>query len=116
MSVQSTALLLYADGVARLAETSKTDDGWLRGLAFGLRDTARYITELEAERDRLASQVETMRAALTEISCQHTSWEREDTEEEGADIDGAYDTAIKVARAALSSGGEAETSNKETNS
>ena len=54
----------------------------------------KQIKALEAERDALKD-------ALEEIARQHTEEERETYEEEEGDIEGAYDMAIRRARAAL---------------
>lgn len=74
------------------------------GRAFGGRDmsnveglhseAADCIAALEAERDAL-------KAALEDVARQHTADEREKLDEDEGDVEGAYDTAISVARSAL---------------
>lgn len=86
-----------------------------------LRDAADHIIALEVERDVLAAKVahyeaeyqdvagmtilrderDALKAMMEVIARQHNSQERETYDEEDGDIDGAYDAAIEVARAAL---------------
>lgn len=46
VEVRAASLEVYADGVFKLASKSKDDDGWLGGLAIGLRDTAAMLRTL----------------------------------------------------------------------
>jgi hypothetical protein len=42
------SLLVYANGVTRLADDSKKDDlAWLRGLSIALKETAYYLRSLQ---------------------------------------------------------------------
>lgn len=43
--IRAGSLDIYADGVSKLADTSKTDDGWLRALALALRDAAALLRQ-----------------------------------------------------------------------
>jgi hypothetical protein len=49
---RATSLEVYADGVTRLAETVKSDSGWLRALALALRDTASTLRGVHAPTHR----------------------------------------------------------------
>lgn len=61
------SLEMYADGVSKLADTSKTDDGWLRALAIALREAAAFIRQpVAAECEEAISELSFVRGQLLE--------------------------------------------------
>lgn len=78
------------------------DDAALNALLLNIPEFA-----LLAELDRAHAATEAMRAALEEIARQKTCEELNGDEMRDADFEGAWDSAIRVARAALvAAGGE----------
>ena len=55
------------------------------------------------------AETERLELAFDEIACQSTTDEMDDDERKDADFEGAYDTIIKIARAAIRAGEEVKT-------
>lgn len=91
-------LIKRIDTLTAERDAAERDRFAARQLQTGLTNR---IKSLEAERDALKAALAALRPAIEEIARQHTYDECDEDEQENGDVVGAYDYAIRRARAAL---------------